>query len=205
MSLLDKLLDRKPEDPNETFWKWFQTNSNELRKVVTCKEKICDMLLKQLHKVHKDLTFAFGPETDGRREFVISADGIRDAFPAVQTLARESPYVAGWKIIAFRPAVGWDAAVKLDEISIGANDVWFKSELNEMKIDVILYIKKHLLEINKEAIMQAVFLLLDYGLGEYIIETRIGSLDLQPLPDEPLPSSIKPLPELTTVTNKLIT
>ncbi|MHB1458458.1 MAG: hypothetical protein ACYC0V_16240 [Armatimonadota bacterium] len=205
MSLLDKLLDRKPEDPNETFWKWFQANSHELRKVTTCKEKICDMLLKQLHKTHKDLTFAFGSEKDSRREFVISADGNRDAFQAVQTLARTSPYMAGWKIVAFRPAVGWDAVVKFDEISIGADDVWFKSELNDIKIDVILYLKRHLLEINKESVMQAVFLLLDYGLGEYVIETRIGNLDLQPLPDEPLPPHIKPLPELTTVTNKLIT
>lgn len=205
MSLLDKLLDRKPEDPNEAFWKWFQANSAELRKVTTGKEKICDLLLRQMRKVHKGLTFAFGPETDGRREFVISADGIRDAFPAVQTLARESPYLAGWKIIAFRPAVGWGMNIKIGEIEIGADDIRFTSKPNDIKIDLMLYIKGNLLEIDRNAIMQAVFLLLDHGLGEYIIETRIGHIDVQPFPDEPLPSAIRPLPELTEIANRLIT
>jgi hypothetical protein len=205
MSLLDKLLDRKPEDPNEGFWKWFQANSADLRKVTTCNEKVCDLLLKQMRKVHKDLTFAFGPEKDGRREFVISADGIRDAFQAVQTLARSSPYMAGWKIVAFRPAVGWDAEVVIDKISIGADDIWFRHELSDMKINLMLYIRKHLMDIERSSVMQAVFLLLDHGLGEYVIETRIGHLDLHPLPDEPLPPDIRPLPELTSVANRLIT
>lgn len=204
MSLLDKLIDRKPEDPNESFWKWFQDNSNELRKVTTCKEKICDQLQKQMHKINKNITYAFGPEKDGRREFIISANGIRDAFQSVQTLARSSPYIAGWKIIAFRPAVGWGYAVKINEIKISADDIWFSSEINETKIDLKLYARKSLIDIGRESIMQAVFLLLDYGLGEYIIETRIGSLDLQPLPDEPLPSNIKSLVELTKIVNRLI-
>jgi len=38
------------------------------------------MLASEMHKVHPDLTFEFGPVEEERREFVITAGGIKGAF-----------------------------------------------------------------------------------------------------------------------------
>ena len=70
------------------FWNWFQAHDSALFAVKTGNEPICGELSEELHRVHPTLTFEFGPADSGRREFVLSADGIKDAFPAVLALGR---------------------------------------------------------------------------------------------------------------------
>src|SRR5882724_4779444 len=68
------------------FWQWFQRNEADLFDFERDQEAIFDRLAAEMHKVHPSLTFEFGSKENGRREFVISADGIKDAFPKVESL-----------------------------------------------------------------------------------------------------------------------
>lgn len=70
------------------FWKRFQQNEVELFDFERDQEAIFDQLTVEMRKVHPSLTFEFGPKENGGREFVISADGNKDAFPKVESLLR---------------------------------------------------------------------------------------------------------------------
>lgn len=57
----------------------------------TDQEKTFDKLSAELKKANPDLTFEFGPVENGKREFVISAAGIKTAFPYVESLFNSAP------------------------------------------------------------------------------------------------------------------
>src|ERR1700722_18171438 len=62
----------------EDFWKWFQSNEDTLFNFEKNREQTFDKLGAEMHKLNPSLTFEFGPIEDGKREFVISADGIKE-------------------------------------------------------------------------------------------------------------------------------
>ena len=72
------------------FWEWFQTNENALFDFEKDRERTFDRIAAEMHKLNSNLTFEFGPKEDGRREFTISADGIRSAFPLLSGAAGEA-------------------------------------------------------------------------------------------------------------------
>ena len=59
----------------------FTANEPDLFEFEKNQQDVFDGLWETLHRVHPSLTFEVGPVEDGRRDFVISADGIRAAFP----------------------------------------------------------------------------------------------------------------------------
>lgn len=206
MKFLDRLFGRNHEDPYDAFWKWFQANSDELRAVPFAPYSPDDIrweLDRQLSRIHKDLIFEFGPDIDGVHEFILSAEGIKDAFSSVQILVGSAPDLPGWKVTAFRPSAGWDLTFSLHGMRMSADDLWFESDVYDGKADVVIYIRKSLINEDYDTAGRLFFLILDHGLGEYIVATRIGYIDLQPLPDEPLPSEIKPISELSVIVNEL--
>lgn len=77
--------------PEHAFWNWFQKNEATLFDFEKDQERIFDRLSAELQKIDPNLTFEFGPQDNGRREFTISADGIRKAFPAVEKLYAAAP------------------------------------------------------------------------------------------------------------------
>src|SRR5258705_9521609 len=85
------------------FWKWFIKNERRLFEFDTAQEKIFGELSKELKKVHGDLTFEFGPVQDGKREFVLSAGGIKSAFPSVESLYAKAPPLPRWVWVKYRP------------------------------------------------------------------------------------------------------
>jgi hypothetical protein len=92
--------------PEEEFWRWFLANDTRLFDFESDRERVFDELQARLHKVKAGLTFEFGPKENGARDFVISADGIKDVFPSVVLLANAAPSLPRWKIIKFRPRRG---------------------------------------------------------------------------------------------------
>ena len=69
--------------PEAQFWRWFQQHEDVLFYFERDQETAFDRINAALCNVDEDLTFEFGPECDGIREFVLSAAGLKRAFPAV--------------------------------------------------------------------------------------------------------------------------
>ncbi len=180
------------------FWIWFEKSSQDYYRL---KEEnlnsLFNKLSKQLSKINEDLAFEFSVDLiEGKREFIISADGILSAFPDVIDLVENAPQLEGFKIIAFRQKSAVDdiSTIEYDDISLGADDVYFTYRKNGDTLDIVLYLRGY--DSDFEEWENAAFILLDTIIGEYDVATKIGSIDMLPYKESPNLKSILELPSL---------
>jgi len=174
---------RSSGSPEQEFWKWFQSNETALFDFENDQERIFDRIGNALHKIDPALTFEFGPKEGGRREFVISADGIRSAFPKVEALYAAAPSLPRWKFIKFRPRRA-PMDITYGSITVKARSVVVGLEPAGPKANLTIFIPGYSRTAH-QTYMAIAFLLLDEALGEYDVETRIGNIDIKPLTDAP--------------------
>ena len=132
-----------------------------------------------LWRVDRGLAFEFGPAVRPR-DFVVSADGIVELFPVATRLVEAAPPMSDWHVIAFRQPGKPSLAVEFDGQSLGADDLWFRVSRSGSRTNLEAHIRG-LTEANTRLLMGAAFILLDNALGEYVVGTRIGAIDWQPL------------------------
>ncbi|WP_404354752.1 hypothetical protein LG291_13600 [Cytobacillus firmus] len=180
------------------FWIWFEKSSQDYYRL---KEEnlnsLFNKLSKQLSKINEDLAFEFSVDLiEGKREFIISADGILSAFPDVIDLVENAPQLEGFRIIAFRQKSAVDdiSTIEYDDISLGADDVYFTYRKNGDTLDIVLYLRGY--DSDFEEWENAAFILLDTIIGEYDVATKIGSIDMLPYKESPNLKSILELPSL---------
>jgi len=159
------------------FWDWFQNNEKMLYDFEHNQEHIFDLLSHQLSKVNPELTFEFGPiDENGRREFVISAGGIKSAFPSVEALYKSAPDLKRWKLVKFR-----QRRSPLNDISFGGKlikveDVRYAMFEDGEKVGIILFFEGYN-KIEKNLFDNIGYLFLDEALGEYDMETKVGFVE----------------------------
>ena len=155
------------------FWTWFQKNESQIYLIRTCQEPIAVELYRKLKSMNESLTFEVSiPTGDKKKDFVISADGDKKAFPDVVQLYESRPKLERWNVIAFRPrrevttdlAVG-GIALRVDKVRY----LLFK-ETDPRKVGVMLFMEGYR-ESEKSSYARAGFILLDGLLGEYDMET----------------------------------
>jgi hypothetical protein len=186
------LLGQSNRTPEQEFWRWFEQNESLLFNFETNREKVFDGLAKAMRQVHPDLTFEFGPVENSKREFVISADGIKDGFPKVISLFEAAPKLARWSFIKFRPRrIPMDIA--FGGISIRAKEVFFTLDRDENKVGITLFMPGHTDE-SHEKYLPIAYLLLDQAIGEFDVETKVGFIEIKSVSDSP--KSKRPLSEL---------
>ena len=167
----------KQDTPEQPFWVWFQNNQNGLFDFEKGREKVFGMLSAQLHKVNPNLTFEFGPIEEGRREFTICADGIKDAFPAVEALYAAAPQLPRWKILKFRQR-RVPSDISYGGVFVKAATITVEIRLVGHKADLVLFIPGYT-ESSRNAYLSIAFLMLDRALGEYDVETRVGNIQVK--------------------------
>jgi len=161
------------------FWNWFEKNENRLFNFEKEQIIIFNELKTQLNIIDSNLTFELSSIQDGKREFVISADGLKKSFASVEKLYNEAPGLNKWIITKFRPRREKLYSIDYGGIKVNPDDVAFALVPNNNKVDIILYIKNYD-ETDKNIYGAIVFLLLDSALGEYDVETKIGRIDMNP-------------------------
>lgn len=159
----------------EDFWKWFVQNQESLLDFEADPERIFDLLAAALQEVDPHLTFEFGPK-EAKREFVISAGGIKGSFPAVASLVSAAPTLPRWRVTAFRPRRTPLNTITFRDKQARPEDVQF-SLLNNGKIVGIRLFIPSFREDDADW-KQIGYLLLDDALGEYDVESRIGLLKM---------------------------
>src|SRR5262245_19485759 len=190
---------RSRKSPEARFWEWFAQNTSDLLEVRTAREPVVDELAKQLRQVRDGLTFEFGPDRDGRREFIVSADGNKKLFPTVKRLIALAPDLKEWLLIPFRPAKKMEGmALRYGDIELSGDDIWFTHEGAGRKIHLELYLRGFSEE-TQQVLGGAAFLLLDGTLGEFVVETRIGGIGWHALPDDPAAQGLRPFADLSSV------
>lgn len=161
------------------FWTWFQSHEDELFHFERDQEAIFDRLAAALRAVDADLTFEFGPPANGVREFVISAGGIKRAFPAVEKLHKSRPQLNRFQVTAFRPRRPVHYDIEYADARISPKDVYYKlcRDANPQKLGILLFLPGY--SQNSHAIFgQIGYLFLDEALGEYDVETKVGFIEM---------------------------
>ncbi len=181
------------------FWQWFDAHQDELFEFEVDQERIFDELSEQLIRVHPNLTFEFGPKTSWR-EFVISAGGIREAFPAVTSLQAAAPKLDRWRITAFRPRRTPLNSVQIGDTCLDPSNVEFSLLIKGSSIGIQLFIPG--VSEKDVTLKQIAYLMLDEALGEYDVETKIGVIQM--LPRESPPTTRRyPFSELPSLFDQL--
>jgi hypothetical protein len=183
----------------EEFWNWFVQHQEELLTVEADREKIFDLLADALQRVDSHLTFEVGPK-EVKREFVISAGGIADAFPAVVSLVTAAPTLTRWRVTAFRPRRMPLNIIEFGGKSADPQEVNF-SLLDNGKIAGIRLFIPGFQEGNVDW-RQIGYLLLDDALGEYDVETRLGLIKMYS-PDAVTSEKRYPFPDLPQLFDRL--
>src|ERR1700733_3691889 len=189
----------------ERFWNWFVHREPELFDFDATREAEREAIFRdiasQLHKVDPDLTFEIGPNGTPKREFIISAGGIKRAFPAVVSLAGAAPPLERWQFTAFRPRRSSISAVEIRGKRVDPRNVQF-SLLDNGKI-AGLYMFIPGFRDDDIDLKQIGYLLLDEALGEYDVESRLGLIKMLP-PDTRTEGERYPLAELPVRFDELV-
>ena len=185
-------------DQQKQFWKWFEENAGALASVRSGSDPILEKVNRELQQVHPGLDFEMGLGEDGEWEFVVSANGIKKVFPVVEQLIASAPALPHWKFIAFRQPKESVSEILYGDFLLKTEDVWFSYGRQMGTVDITLYIK-NLSPGNEELAIGAIFILLDNALGEYVVATRIGSIEHKPLPNDPAALGYLPLEEIKTI------
>jgi hypothetical protein len=161
------------------FWDWFVRHEPKLFSFRPDKEvereNVFDELAAQLQKVHPDLAFEFGPNAP-RREFVISAGGIKGAFSSVSSLVDSAPILDRWRITAFRPRRNPVNIVEFRGKRVDPKEVQFALLSKGKMPGVRLFIPGYQ---EADSDLKTIgYLLLDESLGEYDVESRLGLIEM---------------------------
>jgi len=173
---------RKNKSPESRFWKWFEKNQDMLFNFERDTDRTFNKLIGEMSKVHPDLTFAFGPDENGTREFVISANGIKDAFGAVESLHASAPALHRWTFIKFRPRRP-SMTIEMGDLRLEPSDIEVAVEADGDKAGFTVFVKGYD-ESRKTLFDQAAFIMLDQAIGEYDMETRVGFIEIKPFEQE---------------------
>jgi hypothetical protein len=188
----------------EQFWNWFIQHEPELYNFDSNREgereRIFDEIAIELRKIDSELTFEFGPK-DTKREFVISAGGIKRAFPAVVSVVDAAPNIDRWNVIAFRPRRWPPNIVEFGGNRVDPNDVQFSLRSNGRSPGVFLFIPGF--QEDDVNLKQIGYLLLDDTLGEYDVESRLGLIKMLS-PQTPTDGERHPLADLPSRFDELV-
>jgi hypothetical protein len=160
------------------FWKWFQKNEDTVFHFEKDRERVFDQLGTALQAVNPDLTFEFGPVTsDGKREFVISAGGIKSAFPAVEAVAQSAPPLPRWIIVKYRQRRNPINNLEYGGKKVRSAEVKYLLFRDDKpgKVGVMVFIPGYT-EAERPTYGQIGYLFLDEALGEYDVEMRVGAI-----------------------------
>jgi hypothetical protein len=187
----------------EEFWRWFVRHQAEMFDFESDQERIFDELSEELQKLDPGLTFEFGPKDsprEGIREFVVSADGIKRTFPAVEALVAAAPALERWQVTAFRPRRE-PCVVELGDKRVDPEDVQFSLLDNGKMVGIYLFIPGF--RDDDDDLKRIGYLLLDSSLGEYDVETRVGPVNMLPR-ETPTDGDRYPLAQLPALFDRLV-
>ncbi|MED3922566.1 hypothetical protein P4644_23040 [Priestia aryabhattai] len=198
--MLKNLFKRKITE--KEFWSWFEKNSEDYFQL---DENNYDLLFNklglQLSKYHKELTFEFSVEMkQGKREFIISAEGMVSAFPAVIKLVEEAPSLEKFNIVAFRQRQDSEQEIYFEDIVLNTEDIFFTYREDKQMdcLDIVIYIKGY--GEKNDQFIAAAFIMLDSLIGEYDVGVKLGEINFEAYQEEKEP---EPILNLVSLVDKL--
>jgi hypothetical protein len=185
--------------PESKFWNWFETNHERFRSVDEA-EDLLDLFEAHLHEYDAELFFEISePLDDGSNELIITAEGVMAKFPKVEALVAAAPAIPNWKVIAFKPAIGFNFVHEYGDLKLDPGQLWFLP-LRAKSDPKILGLRIGVPDFDEsdvEQVKNSLWIILDTGLGERVCSERIKRLEVALLPETPEDEGYIELPELS--------
>ena len=165
----------------ERFWQWF-TEQLPHWPEGTPTEAQQEQLQDKIASVDPHLSVIL-EVSNQNKQFIITADGIKESFPHVERLQQLTPAdTGGWQVIAFRPSKPDQPFEYTNEgIQLTDQDVFFRYSDEGEAIGLELSIKG--LDPENDLYEEAIIQLLEQLLGEYMTTMCIAWLTAKPLDD----------------------
>lgn len=185
----EKIYTYPSEQAIAMFWQWFTQNQTYIYQQIENPAQqalIFSNLREKLGAIDQNLNFDFsGIDAQGKREFIICADGMKQSFGWVKQTIAQSPHLAQWIFTAFRPQIqAEDFTITVKGYEFGFKDILFRFSTENNALGVELHIRDF---DDSEQMTDAVFLLLDALLGEYDASTVIDWIEWRTLDQSLLP------------------
>src|SRR6185369_14301859 len=170
-----------------TFWEWFVRNEARMRLIESGHDPRLDELLAKLHEYCRHLYVEVGGAPAGPVELVIKAEGRREFFPHVRRLVAAAPTIDGWRVIAFKPKMGFDFVTDYEGIRIDPKECWFlpllsTKDANSLALRIAW---RGFDRARRNTFVSALLQILDTELGELEHAEAIAFVEAAPLPADP--------------------
>jgi len=186
------------------FWNWFLENKKMIEEFIISESvdyAPYELLTEKIKEYHCDVIPELTIDESNNFVLVISCDGIRSGIEAVKHLVATAPHIDKWVIQKFRqPGAVIDLNYK--GLFFKAVDIKAKYFLNKSEIDIELYIKGY--KEDDQRYKSLAFLYLDHLVGEYLVMTKIGTIEFKKLGLFAKTSAMKTLPELSELIKALV-
>ncbi len=183
----------KPKDPVADFWKWFQANETALLTLMPENTRLWQELSRRIKTIHPNLTFEFNVVDEPPREFIVSANGDKAAFPAVRQTVAAAPPLPNWTLFAFRQPGKDFPSIELDGQQLEADNIFYRSTQRDGRLVLQIYLDG-LTSQNERSMIHMTFLIFDSWFGEYDVESKLVLNEFHPLSDGL--DGVKPLASL---------
>lgn len=184
-----------------TFWNWLDENASWIRSQVE-NETLdhADKITEEFEKDFPDLEWEIEVTDEGPWFFILSANGDLEKFGTVIESFQNAPKLTNWVVLPFKQPGSVDAEVHVGDTVLGYDAIWYRAEIVDMEdhhgLELDLYIEG-LTEENSDELIQAAYLLLDNAVGEFDAATRLLSVGVEALNEDPDESEdLFPLAEL---------
>jgi len=185
------------------FWAWFIANEPLMyygTENPAHRMEILEEVSKKLKYLNKHLVFELSPIREGEyKEFIISADGIEEAFSIVIDLIKYAPKHQNWQFTAFRPRMeSNDLSISMGLIDFSYKDLFFRYVLTDKEFGVELNVRNFK---QTDWEKNALFILIDALIGEYDAVTQLDWVEWVVL-DEQEEDNLFPFVELRKIVDE---
>ena len=178
----------------DIFWDFFVENKSEIEQFEQNPDGVCDAIGKVLSSVAPELDFEMGKHPDGYFEFILIAGGVYNNIEKVVEVYNAAPEIENWVVVPFRPRQFLSPLEFPDRVYDPA-DFYYQSCVVEDRTCVKIHIKDYTPEA-EAAFGSIAFMFMDIILGEFDVMTKIGVVEMDFLPDNPIGIGLKPLSAL---------
>ena len=154
--------------------------------------------LSQLKTIDARFWFELSRPDGTSREFILTVEGAKDAFPVVETTIAEAPAYPDWRFIALKPAMGFDFVTRYEEVRLEPQKMWFlplQSDARPNDLALRVGVPNLAPEVQRQ-VGNGVLVILDTALGERSAASDIAHVEVCALPENPEAEGFLELPEL---------
>ena len=149
------------------FWGWLAPRAGRLPELADGDAAFWNEVLTQLKAIDEGLWLEIGGGMEPR-ELVLTASGDLELFDLVDAICAEARPLPGWRVVALKPAMGFDFALTWEGVEIDPKTTWFEPleladapEILGLRVAVPGYNDEA-----EEAYFSGAFVLLNSALGE---------------------------------------